>query len=122
MITQHESSKTPGNGDHTEGQLEQETEFSQSYPATLNNMTMLTKTTDTDGFKDSDELPLQGEQKEPKEQECHPDSSHCVICLNTCEDRTVLATCHRKKILAKWIEVRAIVTWRLTWNRFMMVR
>jgi hypothetical protein len=96
MIAQHDkNTKTPGNGgQHTAGQLEQETELCQSYPVTLSNMTVQAKSTDTDGYKD-EEVSLQEEQEGQKE-ESDTDSSHCVICLNTCEDRTALATCHRK--------------------------
>ncbi|KAF9363829.1 hypothetical protein BGX34_003207 [Mortierella sp. NVP85] len=97
MIAQHDkNTKTPGNGgQHTAGQLEQEAGLSLSYPVTLSNMTVQAKSTDTDGYKDGDEVSLQEEQEEQRE-ECDTDSSHCVICLNTCEDRTVLATCHHE--------------------------
>ncbi|KAF9352409.1 hypothetical protein BGX26_009770 [Mortierella sp. AD094] len=54
-----------------------------------------------EGRKDSDK----DDQDDKHSNDDSDTSSYCVICLNACEDRTVLETCHRKDKREKNIEV-----------------
>lgn len=91
MIAQHDKdSKTSGDcTQHTGRQWKQGPESNQPYLESLINAAPPMETMTINNKEDGSLL--------QEEQESYADSSHCAICLNACEDRTVLATCNRKE-------------------------
>ncbi|KAI8361569.1 hypothetical protein B0O80DRAFT_494112 [Mortierella sp. GBAus27b] len=89
MIAQHERNRrTSGGSTQTiERQEKQELASNQPPSAALGNTTLPPKQSNVGN---------EGIERSPSQEEHHTDPSHCVICLNSCDDRTVLSTCRHE--------------------------